>query len=162
MCEYISSPLVRRTPQPPSPFHQNIGELGWHLAHMQISTQTLPLCLRAPHHPCPRQRKSHRVWLACHPPPGNQCAGTEAPFGGWGQGAGEGPTAEHKCRNPLPHPQPSPGSHRKQEMPVTRACSGRQRKGGGGLRVQPRSPLILGLQDFILQTREAGHAVHSF
>lgn len=41
-----------------------------------------------------------------------------------------GPTAEYNCCDQLPYPHPGPGSHRKQEMPVTRACSGRQKKGG--------------------------------
>lgn len=122
--------LVRRTPRPPSPFHQKEYHHRVGLASCPYANQHPRLLLCLQHHPCPR-RKSHKVWLACRPPPGSQCAGTERPrVVAGGQGAGEGPRAERDCCNHLPHPHPGPGSHRKQEMPVTRACSGRQRKGG--------------------------------
>ena len=81
-----------------------------------------------------------------------------------GHGAGESearaePTNKQK---PAPPPPPQPqGADRKQEMPVTRACWGRPRKGGPAA-FSPCSPLILSSQDFFLQTREGGRAVHPF
>lgn len=65
-------------------------------------------------------------------------------------------------RNPLPHPHPSP-----REPTGNRKCllpglaRGRPRKGGPAA-FSPCSPLILSSQDFFLQTREGGRAVHPF
>lgn len=52
-CNPLSSP-------PPS---TRTSELGWHLAHMQISTQTLPPCLQVPHHhsPAPGKERAGKV-----------------------------------------------------------------------------------------------------
>ena len=65
-------------------------------------------------------------------------------------------------RNQLPHPHPSP-----REPTGNRKCllpglaRGRPKKGGPAA-FSPCSPLILSSQDFFLQTREGGRAVHPF
>lgn len=79
-----------------------------------------------------------------------------------GHDRGEGTQSRaHHCSNPTPPRTPPQGARWKQEMPVTRACSGRSRKWRPSA-CSPCSPFVLRLQDFILQTREGGHAVHRF
>lgn len=161
-CENVFSLLGDKPLSSPPP-STRISEWGWHLAHMQISTQTLPLCLRVPHQHnlCPRQ-KSRKGWLVRHPPSGNQCAGPGAPFGGWGWGTGDGDaelSTNAAISAPTPNPSPrEPAGNRKCLLPRL----ARGDRDGGALCVQPCSPLILGLQDFILQTRGGGCAAHRF
>lgn len=83
--------LVRRAPQPPSSFHQNIKKLGWHLAHMQIGTQTLPLCRLVPlrHTPWPKTKKEPERLVSLPPSFREPACRDRDPLGGWGQGAAE-------------------------------------------------------------------------
>ena len=158
-------------PQFPSSFHQNLRVRLASCPYANQHPDTSPLPAVPPtSQPLPQTKKELESLASSPPSFRKPVCRDRGPFGWWRWGEQEmggmqqerEPRAEPtSAEASFPTPTPAPGSLPETGNACYQGLLGGVEKGGPSL-FSPCSPLISRLQDFILQTREGGCAVHPF